>query len=80
MSKKIKLNLGELHVQSFVTSLDDKQKEHVRGGISGAVCPYTYVCATRLCTDWEATCTEPTFDYVCYKNSRGGWTNCILEP
>jgi hypothetical protein len=78
MSKKIKLNLGELHVQSFVTSLDDKQKDHVRAGISGWVCPETYVCATRLCTDEEATCTAPTFEYRCYQLSLGGWTNC--EP
>ena len=66
MSKKIKLNLGELHVQSFVTSLDDNEKDHVKGGISGDICPETYVCATRLCTVWAATCTQPTFIPRCF--------------
>ena len=76
MGKKMKLNLGELHIQSFVTSLDDKQKDKVKAGVSGAICPPTYVCATRLCTDEEATCTEPTFDWRCYQRSFEGWTNC----
>lgn len=32
MPKKMKLNLEELNVQSFVTSLDDEKSKHILGG------------------------------------------------
>ena len=50
MSTKLKLKLKDIKIQSFITSLDNEEKEKVKGGISGAACPYTYVCATRICT------------------------------
>ena len=32
MSKKMKLNLEDLKVESFVTSLDNKEKEEIKAG------------------------------------------------
>jgi hypothetical protein len=32
MSKKIKLNLDELKVESFVTTLSDEEKNNIKGG------------------------------------------------
>ena len=52
MSKKTKLDLLNLEVQSFITSREE-QKGTVIGGISGAICPETYVCGT-----WNH-CTVP---------------------
>lgn len=49
MSKKVKLNLENLEVQSFVTSLEDDEKKAVKGGAS-------YL-------SWCMECTEDRFCY-----------------
>lgn len=46
MPKKVKLNMEGLKIQSFVTSLEDSQKEEVKGGL-----PYT----CRTCGDCSWT-------------------------
>lgn len=38
MPKKLKLNLNELKVQSFVTSLDSERLKMVNGGGTGELC------------------------------------------
>jgi hypothetical protein len=52
MSKKAKLKLEELKVESFLTRLEDEKKEKVKGG-----CYYTYYksgCPVTLyCTESE---------------------------
>lgn len=45
-----------------IYNLDEFDMGRIQGMISGAVCPPTSVCATRICTDLEATCTD---DYNC---------------
>ena len=70
------LQLEDLKVESFTTSLTPQQQHAVRGGISGWICPPTYVCATRECSDENATCTQGTFNLFCYHESLCGWTNC----
>jgi hypothetical protein len=71
-----KLGLSELKVQSFVTSLNDDQKNKVKAALSGWICPETACCVTHVCTDEDATCTQFSFDWRCYKLSLGQWTNC----
>jgi hypothetical protein len=43
--KKVKLNLEDIKIQSFVTSLDEQQQNE----IMGASCPAT-ACSCCLCT------------------------------
>lgn len=45
MPKKVKLNMENLKVQSFVTSLEDDQKEKAKGGL-----PYTCLTCDGLCS------------------------------
>ena len=54
MPKKQKLDLNNLKVQSFVTSMDKKEEQKVRGGAdSCAECGYQTCgpCWTRWCSD-----------------------------
>lgn len=46
MPQKVKLNIDELKVQSFVTSLDEKQKQHIKAGL-----PNTCVTCDLDCSD-----------------------------
>jgi hypothetical protein len=55
MPKKVKLNIQDLKVQSFVTSLEDDSKAKVKGGL-----PYT--CNT--CD--EMTDCSITYIWYCY--------------
>ncbi len=52
MSKKLKLE--GLEIKSFVTNFNPNNKKVIRGGLSGAICPETYVCDpwTEVCTWW----------------------------
>ena len=53
MSKKMKLNLKELKLNSFVTSLKNFQQEKVKGG------EYTdYPCTEPPCKS-DTYCTQP---------------------
>lgn len=45
MGKKIKLNLEDLKVQSFVTSLNKDEKIVLKGGESKLTTPQTYICS-----------------------------------
>ena len=58
MAKKMKLDLEELEVQSFVTSLHDESKTLVKGGA-----PPTYYCSEDPCpVSWPWVCpTEPEY-------------------
>ena len=53
MPKKIKLNLNDLKVQSFVTALDDKDKKKIEGGGSSG------------CTGPDEDCTFCSQDTAC---------------
>lgn len=77
MSKKLKLDLRDLKVTSFVTSLGEGQKKVVRGGatplcgpVSEEVCETQYVgcptyqtCVTCDCPTETCTCGGATCDY-----------------
>jgi hypothetical protein len=56
MSKKMRLNLGNLQVQSFVTSLNRDEKGNVVGG-EDSDCG-TCVVNTCFCTDWVCGNTQ----------------------
>jgi hypothetical protein len=59
MSKKMKLALKDLNVQSFVTSLREDEKGKVAGGATHT----RPDCCTYGCTDWLCTHTQvPTGD------------------
>ena len=65
MSKKMKLVLKDLSVQSFVTSLSEDEKEKVAGGNTHT----RPGCCTYGCTDWLCGHTQvPTGDpcKACY--------------
>jgi hypothetical protein len=58
MAKKMKLNLAELRVDSFVTSLHDESKALIKGGA-----PPTYYCSEDPCPvsrPWACP-TEPAY-------------------
>jgi hypothetical protein len=62
MAKKLKVNLEDIRVQSFLTSLQDDEKEEVKGG-SGSACwttPWDWMCNSYLpcIVTWDA-CDEP---------------------
>ena len=66
MGKKVKLNVTDLKVQSFVTSLPEKDQENAKGGM-----PYT--CATCI-----FHCSQ-TIYYRCYPTESDGelcFTGC----
>jgi hypothetical protein len=59
MSNKIKLNLEELKVESFITSLKDEEKDKIKGGSFGwSIGPETQCSANRLhcLANSESTC------------------------
>ncbi len=69
MSKKMKLNLGELKVKSFLTSLEREEESKFRGGgpdteqdcsVDSCTCETYCTCVTVIpnCTDTCASC-EP---------------------
>jgi len=53
MPKRKKLNLTPLAIQSFVTSLDNREQDEAKGGIS-----------TKLCNSFAPECT-PTVISIC---------------
>ncbi len=61
MSKKMKLDLEDLNVQSFVTSLQDNEQQKVKGGIPLTCntcdddCSVTYIWACPTDRNWP-TC------------------------
>ncbi len=65
MPKKIKLNLNDLKVQSFVTAFDDKEKREFIGGTSddGGVCPPT--CGSQCATVCSLCFTQCTGSPIC---------------
>ena len=75
MGKKLKLNLDDLKVQSFVTSFDQQQGNKIKGGKTGwncydsqEACPgSTGTCATNC-----GTCVNTQCD-----NNTCGWATCI---
>lgn len=56
MPKKLKLNISNLKVQSFVTSLDKHKEAMIKGGASNSNC--------AICTDYSAceTCVPSMCD------------------
>jgi hypothetical protein len=69
MPKKKKMSLSPIKVQSFVTTLDDKQKNKVKGGATydctpdscpGGTCPPTW---NASC---EGTCDTCASDCTCF--------------
>jgi hypothetical protein len=58
MSKKIKLNPGELKVTSFITSLEREQEQELKGGVAPTVKPYCTLYLTCTCPSEEYTCRE----------------------
>ncbi len=77
MPKKLKLDLNALKVQSFVTSLPDKDKSKIKGGDVVTKNPGgTCTCATACLTDCLGTCDINciiTFDDTCP-------AGCVSEP
>lgn len=72
MPKKLKLNLNELKVQSFITTLNDAERNMLRGGgseeqvsctgpdcVESCTCPTDCSCATcpPICTNTGGGCT-----------------------
>jgi hypothetical protein len=43
MPKKLKLNLSDLKVQSFVTSLNKEDKQNIKGGTDPVACSLTLI-------------------------------------
>ena len=61
MGKKMKLNLGDLKVQSFVTSIENNEKNGIRGG--------EYETTTGIwfrCVALSDCCTGITDAHTCY--------------
>ncbi len=54
MPKKKKLKLNQLKVKSFVTEMDDRQAEKVKGGDTAYTCPAS--CIVACFTDEAITC------------------------
>lgn len=70
MPKKLKLDLGGLKVQSFVTSLEARDESKIKGGNTGITCPEPCVSKPYVCpTDntWCGTCNTcgATCDATC---------------
>ncbi len=59
MSKRMKLDLEQLKVQSFVTSLKDEEKADVKGGSNYFKCSQGAPCDTEFvsCPDTEVGCS-----------------------
>lgn len=74
IQKRLSLN------KATVANLGKSEQSQVKAGVSGDICPNTYVCPTRLCTDYPATCTKVTYDGTCYYNSRGAWVSFCYPP
>lgn len=71
MEKKKKLKLEGLRVESFVTSLNDKEKKMINGGLQGGspvwlcepdkeTCVDTCDCRTEVDCNTEGECTIAT--------------------
>jgi hypothetical protein len=58
MAKKMKLNLEDIKIQSFVTSLSKNQKEKVMGGD-------TFACTPRCNTEYYICKTVPATGDPC---------------
>lgn len=73
MPKKLKLNLGDLKIQSFVTSLDDSDAKGVKGGATELGFTCNFKCGET--EYWECE-TEPcgTGDQYCTDGAICGWT------
>lgn len=76
MPKKLKLNLNELKVQSFVTALTDEEKDKYRGAGSDK-CDDTGGAATCVpCTNTCGTCSCGTACQTCSPSWCSGGANC----
>jgi hypothetical protein len=60
MAKKAKLELKALRVNSFVTSLDNGEKEELKGGMTCTYCSRLNSCPTYCPTDPYYTDSCPT--------------------
>jgi hypothetical protein len=63
MPKKIKLNLEDLKVESFVTALNYKEKDRIKGGSAHYLVPLEV--QSYLCWGWDDSnysCICPTYD------------------
>ena len=61
MGKKMKLNLEDLKVQSFVTSLSDEEQNNLKAGRTGVVCWGFDILSARtgiLPWGWPCICFE----------------------
>lgn len=56
MSKKLKLNLEDLKVQSFITALTDEEKNNYKAAGSGADDCNTASCGGVTCTNCNSGC------------------------
>lgn len=62
MSKQMKLNLGELKVTSFLTSLERDQENEIKGGLTETdprVCTAVTNCTCFTCVTCANTCAYP---------------------
>lgn len=79
MDKKMKVNLGELKVKSFLTSLEKNEERKLKGGgpdtvqdcsLDSCTCQTFCECVTQIpnCTDTCESCTTcppQTFKWYC---------------
>jgi hypothetical protein len=80
MSKKLKLDLNDLKVTSFVTSLGDGQKKGIKGGatplcgpVSEYECPTQYVGCPTFQTCETCDCGTETCNATCQGVSCDYW-------
>ena len=77
MPKKMKLQLDDLKVRSFITSVADEQGQKIKGGITNSG-----LCTCRICTNYQGCPPGQTDD--CSPPSDGcggseGWScTCSL--
>lgn len=75
MGKKIKLSLDDIKITSFVTSLNDNQKEEVKAGGTYTVCKY-YSCLTYCPDCWWSDglgCDPTNAPWSCECESTDEW-------
>jgi hypothetical protein len=82
--KKLKLDLNDLKVESFETSVVNKQKGTIQGyktwtDANHTLCGDGSTCYDDTCVH-HATCGGATCGNTCYEYSCNGWTNCPNEP
>lgn len=66
MPKKIKLNLEDLKIKSFVTSLDDGDAKNVKGGETEGGLSCNWKCGDTEYWECESdACSQDTCDIAC---------------